>query len=158
MAAPLRNAIIFSCQNQGRTCINLCLSLHRFFGVNRMHQSSCMSTSNTDLYSGKSWHQWEQLRHSSVPPKAGDSSGDRQNQAAFVSSIHSPGQTGLKSFSGVTCISPAPSFLLGKMGFILTTDRGKEQRRTSRTHADRCMVCFHLCASTSAYYRKEISV
>lgn len=43
----------FSGQKQRRTCIGLCLSLHPFFWVNRILQSSWMSTSSTDLYSGK---------------------------------------------------------------------------------------------------------
>lgn len=46
----------FSHQKQTRTCISLCLSLHPFSQVNRIHQSSWISTGNNDLSSGKSWH------------------------------------------------------------------------------------------------------
>lgn len=64
-------------------------------------------------------------------PKAGDSSGDRQNQAAFVSSIYSPGQTVLNLLSwGFPTYPLQPASSWEECDLLSTTVKEKQQRRT----------------------------
>lgn len=80
-----------------------------------------------------------------MPPKAGDSSGDRQNQAAFVSSIHSPGQIGLNLLSqGLPAYPLHPASSWEKWD-LFSLQLGENSREGLHVHTLTDAWCVSIC-------------